>query len=803
MKSALILGMLLLCATLARAQVLTIRDDVTGRPLAEVSAYSGRPPAIARSNVRGRIDLTPFRGADSIRFDLIGHRTVWRSYDSLVAGGLTVYMEETPFRTGEVIVSATRWQLQKREVPARSLTMHATDIEREGPQTAADMLGASGEVFIQKSQLGGGSPILRGFATNRVLLVVDGVRMNTAIFRSGNVQNVISIDPLALERTEVVFGPGSVMYGSDAIGGVMSFSTMQPRLANGGGGTLLAGDVALRTGSANFEKTGHADLMIGLRRWGFLSSVTFSDFGDLRMGSDGPDAYLRPRYVERFGGRDSIVTNDDPERQVPSGYSMLSLMQKIRFQPDAHWDLTYGAHYSRTSDYARYDRLLRPRGDGLRSAEWYYGPQIWMMHALNITHGSGGVLYDDMRATLAYQFFEESRHDRDFGGSTLRHRTESVDAYSANVDFSKSFTADQTLYYGVEALHNVVSSFGEDEDIATGAVVPGPSRYPDGSTWTSLAAYANYRNRVSDWLALQAGLRYNRVALDAEFDPSFYPFSFTEARLRNGALNGSFGTVLSLREDTQLSLGVATGFRAPNIDDAGKVFDSAPGSVVVPNPDLTPEFATNVEAGLTQRFGDVLRFEVTGYHTWLTDALVRRDYTLNGRDSIMYDGTPSRVQAIQNAAEAWVQGVQLAVEFQLGAGFRLVAHLNWQKGEEQLDDGSAAPLRHAAPFFGLTRLFYKRHRFEAELAAVYNGEVGYEDLGQQLDGRDYLYAVDANGNPYTPAWTIFNLKARYQLTDMLRFSAGVENILDTRYRPYSSGITAAGRNLTAGVYVTL
>lgn len=802
MKSSLILGMLLLCATLSPAQVLTIRDDVTGRPLAEVSAYSGRPSAIARSDVRGRIDLAPFRGADSIRFDLIGHRTVWRSYDSLVAEGLTVYMEETPFRTGEVIVSATRWQLQKREVPMRSLAMHATDVEREGPQTAADMLGASGEVFIQKSQLGGGSPILRGFATNRVLLVVDGVRMNTAIFRSGNVQNVINVDPLALERTEVIFGPGSVMYGSDAIGGVMSFTTMQPRLANGGG-TLVAGDVALRTGSANFEKTGHADLMIGLRRWGFLSSVTYSDFGDLRMGSDGPDAYLRPRYVERFGGRDSIVTNDDPERQAPSGYSMLSLMQKIRFQPDEHWDLTYGAYYSRTSDYARYDRLLRPRGDRLRSAEWYYGPQVWMMHALNIAHGNGGGLYDDMRATLAYQLFEESRHDRDFGTTALRHRREQVDAFSVNVDFSKSLTPAQTLFYGVEALHNAVYSSGEDEDIATGAVVPGPSRYPDGSTWTSLAAYANYRNRVADWMSLQAGLRYNHVALDADFDPTFYPLPFAEARLRNGALNGSLGAVLSLREETQLSFGIATGFRAPNIDDAGKVFDSEPGSVVVPNPDLTPEYATNVEAGLTQRFGDVLRFEMTGYHTWLTDALVRRDYRLSGLDSIMYDGTLSRVQAIQNAADAWVQGLQLAVELQLGAGFRLVTHLNWQNGEEQLDDGSTAPLRHAAPFFGLTRLFYKRHRFEAELAAVYNGEVAHEDLGTQLEGRDYLYALDESGNPYTPAWTIFNIKTRYQVSDLLRISAGVENLLDKRYRPYSSGITAAGRNFTAGVYVTL
>ncbi|MFA6233927.1 MAG: TonB-dependent receptor, partial [Bacteroidota bacterium] len=476
--------------------------------------------------------------------------------------------------------------------------------------------------------------------------------------------------------------------------------------------------------------------------------------------------------------------------------------QKIRFSPNQNWDFTYGAHYSRTSDYARFDRLLRPKGDGLRSAEWYYGPQIWMMHALNVVHSEDGGLYDQLHATLAYQYFEESRHDRDFGKTTLRHRDELVDALSANLDFTKSITELQVLNYGVEALYNRVTSTGEDEDIASGVTVPGPSRYPDGSTWTSLAAYINYRNRLGEFLTIQSGLRYNHVSLDAEFDPTFYPFPFAEARMRNGALNGSVGAIISLQDETQLTLNLASGFRAPNVDDAGKVFDSAPGTVVVPNPDLTPEYATNIEVGLNHRFDDFLRIEVTGYYTWLKDALVRRDYNFNGMDSIMYDGELSKVQAIQNAADAWVNGVQAAVECHVGYGFRIISHFSWQKGEEQLDDGSTAPLRHAAPWFGVTRLLYKRHRFEAEFAAVYNGEVPFEGLGEQLEGRDYLYALDGQGNPFSPAWTIYNLKARYQISDLLRMSLGVENIADKRYRPYSSGITAPGRNFIAALHVT-
>ena len=131
-----------------------------------------------------------------------------------------------------VVVSANKWEQKLNEVPNKIVKINKNDILRNNPQTSADLLGQSGNVFIQKSQLGGGSPMIRGFATNRVLLVADGVRMNNAIYRSGNLQNVISIDPLSTETAEVIFGPGTVIYGSDAIGGVMDFHTLQPRFSN-------------------------------------------------------------------------------------------------------------------------------------------------------------------------------------------------------------------------------------------------------------------------------------------------------------------------------------------------------------------------------------------------------------------------------------------------------------------------------------------------------------------------------------------------------------------------------------------
>ena len=137
------------------------------------------------------------------------------------------------YRLNEIVVSASRWCQHSQARPVKVTRLSFDEANAFNPQTAADVLGLTGEVFIQKSQYGGGSPMIRGFATNRLLYSIDGVRMNTAIFRSGNIQNVISLDPFAIAGSEVLFGPGAVGYGSDAIGGVMAFSTLEPRLSGG------------------------------------------------------------------------------------------------------------------------------------------------------------------------------------------------------------------------------------------------------------------------------------------------------------------------------------------------------------------------------------------------------------------------------------------------------------------------------------------------------------------------------------------------------------------------------------------
>jgi len=781
------------------SQSITVYDEVTGRPLEYVSVYDIQLKTTVITNPAGKASISLNSDNDSLYLSLLGYEVSFVTLQQLKKNKFKVYLKPGPVMLQPFEVSAIRWQLGNNSSPEQMHVIRPADIAFQNPQTSADMLAGSGNVFVQKSQLGGGSPMIRGFAANRVLIVVDGVRMNNAIFRSGNLQNVISVDPFNVERAEVIFGPGSVAFGSDAIGGVMSFSTFEPGFS-ATDKMQVYGKGMTRWSSANNEKTAQLNLNLGWKKWAFLTVAGFSDFDDLRMGSNGPDEYLRPHYVETINGKDSMFVNADPLLQKFSGYSAMNFMQKIRFKPNEKLDATYTFMYNTTSDIPRYDRLIEYRQEKLRSAEWYYGPQKWMMNAIHVVHSDTVVLWDRAELTAAWQNFEESRNDRRFDNNWLRTQTEKVSVLSANLDFSKRLTAKGLMLYGFETMMNTVGSEASRKNRVTEVTEPLGTRYPDGSTWNSFALYAMYKQKLSRKVNIPLGVRYSHVLARSEFDTTFYPFPFAEAELNTGALNGSAGMVYRPGEKWQFSINFTSGFRAPNIDDLGKVFESEPGNVVVPNPDLKPEYAYSVEAGISRVFGNFARLDVSGFYTYLQDALVRRDFLLNGADSIMYNGEMSKVQAVQNAAYAQVYGVSANLEVKLPSGFGFHGALNWQKGEEELDDGSTAPLRHAAPLFGMTKLTWSRQKLRAELSFFFNGSITHENLAPSEKEKPHMYAADEEGKPYSPSWQTLNLRFAWQATSFLNMTAGVENILDVRYRPYSSGITAPGRNVFVSLH---
>ena len=792
----------------SQAQQIVVLDKSDLQPISQVTISNFQKNLLVVTDVTGKADISAFSDTSMLHFSHVAYQTLNLKKIQLTGKAPKVYLTENVIRLDEFVISANKVQERKADLPYKIEVIPAKEILFNNPQTSASMLEQTGQVFVQQSQMGGGSPILRGFEANKVLLVVDGVRMNNAIYRAGHLQNAISIDPLSLASTEVLYGPGSVIYGSDALGGVISFITQNPVLSNTNK-LLVKGNALARYSSSNFEKTGAVNLSLGWKKFGFLTIFSYNDFDDLREGKVYNPAYgdwgKCLYYAERINNKDSMRVNDHPEIQKNSGYSQLNFMEKVMFQPDKDQRYTLNFQYTNSSDIPRYDRLTEIDGSTglLKYAEWYYGPQERLMASFKAEISKNGVIFDKVTAIAAYQHLKESRINRKFGKSWKKFNEESVDVMSLNVDFDKALGKKDNLRYGIEVFYNKVQSAAHEENIKTGESREDiATRYPDDyANMTTAAAYLSNVWKINKIIAFSQGVRYSYVALNAAWTDTMmsimkFPFDRT-VKQTNSALNGYLGLNLTPGKDWNFALVGSSGFRAPNIDDIGKVNDSNSEDqlIIVPNPDLKPEYAYNVEISAAKTILKKVRLEASAYYTWLTDAIVLAPTTYNGQDSILFDGVMCQVQSNTNAGSAHIYGVQANLLAQITPVFSILSNLTYTVGQLTEDK---TPLDHIPPFYGMTSFRLELKKFKGDFYVMYNG---WKRLSQYSpSGEDNLtYAT-----PYgMPSWYTLNLKLSYQIERHVNIELGMENILDEHYRKFGSGISSSGRNLIVSLRANL
>lgn len=701
----------------------------------------------------------------------------------------------SPIALEEVQVVAQKFPTKGRHL-YQIETVTRELISTRNPMNSADLLGQTGNVFVQKSQGGGGSPVLRGFESSRVLIVVDGVRMNNAIYRSGHLQNVLRIDPSMLERADVFFGPSSLIYGSDALGGVMYFQSRNPDLSPTKK-WLVKPAAYLRYGSATGERTAHADVSAGTDKFGFLTSVTLASFGDLLQGKQRRKAYPEfgklMQHVERVKNEDVIVMNANPNRQIGSGYHQMDLLQKILFRPSDGVQHTLNVQYSTTGNVPRYDRLTETVAGKPRFAEWYYGPEKRVLTAYNLTLSRPATAYDRATFTAAYQDISESRFSRRLSADTRSEQRERVGVWSLNADLQKQ-VRNHLIQYGVEFTANKVASTAQTVSVTMGATKPFSTRYPDGgSTLRTAGLYVSDQLTLTRHSTISAGLRYSLSQLTARFiDKTFFPFPFDAVQQRPGALTGNLGLLYRPNQRTRVALLGSTGFRAPNVDDLTKVFESKAGALVVPNPTIKPEYTYNAELSASRWLSSSVRVEGTYFYTRFDRAIVVDAFTLNGQSQVPYAGQLSQVLAAQNKRTAVIQGWNVAALFQLSTKLRLVSTLNATNG--RIRDATHTPLDHIPPIFGRTALTYQTARVQAEIWAMYNGWKRIESYNPE--GEDNAQYATPDG---MPGWKTVNLRASVKMGSHLTVQAAIENMFDVNYRYFASGISAPGRNVVMTV----
>lgn len=713
------------------------------------------------------------------------------SRDLLIASGYKVLLRESVINLSEVVISASRFEEQKSDVPQQIQIIKASEIRYGSQPTTAEMLQLSGAAFVQKSQLGGGSPILRGFEANKVLLVVDGIRLNNAIYRGGHLQNVLRIDQNSLERAEVVMGPGAVVYGSDALGGVIHFHTKKPKLSESG--FAVSGSSNARYSSALNEFTGNIQFNLGSKKWASFTSLTQSSFGDLIQGKktiSGGGEWTKPYQVFRINGRDSIVENSNKFLQSPSGYEQSDLVQKFLIKSGNHIQHDINIQVSTSSNIQRYDRLSEIKNGKPAFAEWFYGPELRVLAAYTLSNTFKTKLYDSYKLSIANQLVKESRNSRDFNATYLTKREEEVGVWNLNFDAEKQGKSIE-FRYGIEGFLNHVNSIANKVNASNALDVKSAStRYPNGgSDFNSIAAYVlGSREFTKKWI-LTTGLRFSQTNLSAKItDTSFYKIAVPTINQNNSALNGSIGLVHAINTKLRIQGNLATGFRVPNVDDLAKVFSTKINQVIVPNFKLNAEKTLNGEVGFNYTVENKLSISSVLWATQLFDAIALSGSTFNGQDSVVYDGVMSKVYTLQNKDNGQVYGFNFNLNYSFTKNISIETQLTNTIGKMS-SNGVSSPLDHIPPMFGKTAIQFRKNSFRIDAYAMYNGPKKLKDYS--LSGEDNIEYATSNG---MPKWITFNIRGQYVWNKNFALKCGIENIFDIQYRTFASGISAPGRN---------
>ena len=753
------------------AQEIKVVDYITNKHIANTTITNGEIGVI--TNKKGRVDLNVFSENTLLEISIIGYKTRKLKKKEILQNNNIVLLHQENYNLKDVVVSVSKMMEKRENVAYQIQSLNIKKIKTANASTAADLLTANQGVTIQKSQLGGGSPIIRGFEANRVLLVVDGVRMNNAIYRSGHLQNAITVDVNALEMVEVVFGPSSTIYGSDALGGVVHFYTKKPIFSKNDN-TFVKSNAEVRYGSAANEYSLHVDNNIGWNNIANFFSVTVKQYGDLKMGKWRPHGYDDWGLVNHYMNEDDeMILNENPNIQVGTGYQQIDILNNTAWRANEEVFIRFNNQFSTTSDIPRYDNLQEYEDGNLKWSEWSYGPQTRFMSSIDVNTYTNNLFYDNHNMTAAYQFIEEDRITRRFQSDVYNNTYIDVNVISVNWDFTL-----RKLLYGIELTHN---------NVLAKATEGTQTRYPSGGSSLSTAAiYGSYKKELNKYFVYNVGIRYSSVIGNMQFNNNDPVFVTDEISFNNGALTGNINLIYKPTKTWKLDWVWSSGFRNPNIDDYGKVFVKK-GKMVIPNPNLTPEYAYNGEMSITKKWRN---FQVTtnGYYTYLKDAIVKKDLDY----SQIHEDEEVSVQTLINSPEAYIYGWSFGLKTKLFSWLNIEKSYAWQKG---YDVSKKEPLGHIPPALAKALFEINSGKLEYRFWSVYSAWKHIEDMS--LNGVDN---EDLGVNEGYPSWWTINAGLQYEFNNKLKAQLVIDNILDQHYRTFASGISAPGRNFTLSLH---
>ena len=747
------------------------------------------------TNRKGVVLLKSLNNYDTISINFAG-KTYIQSHLELIEKNFLFQIPNNKDQSLPVFVTSTSssTQLPTGMKELNHQVVKSSEILNSNASTGAELLTLVDGVTIQKTSFAGGSPIIRGFEANRILLMVDGVRMNNAIYRGGHLQNSITVDPFILESCDVIFGPSAVSYGSDAIGGVIHYKTKDPTLLNTNDTSSFSGLYFTRFNSATNELSNHINFNLSGENIASLTSITYKKFGDVSMGKNRVHGFqnwgLHNFYTEFNNFQDTMIANSNPSIQRGVGFNQIDLTNKILFKLNTTSKLIINSQFSSSSNLQRLDQLNNLTLNNLPEySQWNYGPQKRLLNSIAFSSSLSSILFDDIRAVFSHQYIQESRITRRFNSFFQKNSVENVNVLGSNIQLSKSIGSNSKLDYGTEIYYNTVDSRAYQLNLSDSSSSFIDSRYPNGGSNTFFPAiYASY-NLKKNRLSLIGGIRYTWSHASGIFNDNILDFLSDGFEIKRHSLSGSLSTYFYPNETTKIFLDLSTGFRAPNIDDLGKVFIKDQ-FLTVPNSQLVPEYAYNFSLGISKKidFKNIqFSFSSTSFFTILDNVITKQSLEINGSSLIYYDSNYYEILANQNSEIGIVYGLSGSVSITFLKNLRFHSSLCYTRGTLKY---TQVPMSHIPPLFGKLNLNYTFKKLEFQILNNFNVKKINKLFGQGNTDNP----LEASPMGY-PSWWVINTQVGYQYKESLKLSLGLYNLLDVHYKTFASGISAPGRSL--------
>jgi len=791
------------------AQEIKVIDEL-GSPIREAHFVSLEQNIHAFTNKDGIVNLAEFGTNEPLQISHSSFISVFTNKKNILSNNNQIILVFDSETLGEIVLLTRIDDENLKTTADRRVILHQKEIERLNTQTTAGLLEKRAGVNVQKSQMGGGSPVIRGFEANRVLLVVDGVRLNNAIYRGGHLQSIISVDNATLEQVEIIFGPSSSEYSSDGLGGVIHLHTKRPKFTDS---PIFKQNYSTRYATANKGLSQHYDLSYTSKGFSIFSSVSTSDFDDLKMGAVRKHGYENWGKVYHYMDNGKQKENPNPNIQKHTGYSQKDFLQKAIFRLSDKLLFTGNFQFSNSSNVPRFDKMNDYKSisynqetetteyEDLKYATWNYGPQKRSFYSMQFDYSANSLLLDSAQLIFGYQDVFESRLVQKIDSDESIDQHENVDIYSINANFRKN-----KLHYGLEFYNNQVLSkaFKTIDNISNPY---DQTRYPNGgSSMSSWAAYITYAKKVSEKLKLNAGIRFTENKLSGKYIQVRMPtitLPYDSIDNKYNAFTGNFSAAYFPNESWKIAAIVSSGFHAPNLDDVSKVFYKG-SNVTIPNFNLRPEYANTAEINITKNINNRILLNANAYYTAISDAIMRVEADSIHKVGVIIDPEEgfTSIKTNQNTGKAEIYGATASLSMRIASNYTLETDYTYIKGRNKDTD---LPFTHIPPSFGKTAIYADFDHWRASFYALYNGSKPMDEydlisgtdneeespiLWTNLEESD-TWVIEYQG---TPAWYTLNMSFMYRFSESFTLQLAAENILDHHYKTFASGLSAPGRN---------